>query len=208
MSNLEPYYDNHSNALKFPWSLYHKPIYTRLISELANYQQKSVLSIGPGSLEEVDSLQKFHCELDILDIDPRVIENLKEKFGGLIKNSYLVHKDFENYPQKTYEFIYAKEVIEHLINYDDFLLKLKSLMGANSTLWLSTPNYGYFLLPLVEKTALELISRFKGFSRKSIHPTKFNSKTLEEALIRAGFSNINVSECSYKMVLIARATLE
>lgn len=206
MSNFEVYFDNHQRAYKFPWSIYHKPLMENLMTNLETLKPGSeVLVIGPGAFDEYKLLFSRGLKVSLLDIDPRVIELHKASFGERISNYYLVDSDFNGYPNQSFDFIYAKEVIEHLTNYQTFLSKLKGCLKQSGKLWLSTPDYEFFLLPLLEKTILEIIARKSGFSRKHIHPTKFGPSSLNTTMLQSGFTKVKVEKMPWRLSLVATA---
>jgi 2-polyprenyl-3-methyl-5-hydroxy-6-metoxy-1,4-benzoquinol methylase len=202
--NYEVYFKNHSRAMKFPWSIYHKPLLNDLIKFLNKYVTKgsNILVIGPGDFQELDYLLSLNAQVSVLDIDPRVIEMLKTKYPGKFKDFFLVDDSFNGYPsENSFNVIYAKEVIEHIPNSEMFLKKCYQLLVGGGHLWLSTPNYGFFLLPFLESTILEIIARISGFSRKNIHPAKFSSRKLEESLKKCGFKVIESNKTFLKLAL-------
>ena len=204
MPKLEEYYSNHSRAFKFPWSIYHEPLLEDLkkaISSIENPSGKSALVIGPGDFFEFQNLNEKGFKVSILDIDPRVIEKSKHQLGNKIENYFLVDENFNGYPEETFDLIYAKEVIEHIPDTKKFLANLLSLGHANSLFWLSTPNYGDWVLPFIEKTFLEIVARLSGFSRKGIHPRPFSKQTLSEAFETSGFSIEAVNKMPLKLSL-------
>lgn len=205
MSKEEPYYVNHSKTKKFPWSLYHRPLEKSLINFLqknsCQSQKKSLLIIGPGALEEHPQLVQLNFDIHIADIDQRVIDHLTSKHQSL--TGHLVTESCDSYPHQNFDLIYAKEVIEHFNKPRLFTDKIYDLLAPKGHFWISTPNYGFFLLPFLEKTILELIARMSGFSRKDIHPSKFEYKALQRILMDSGFMNIKVEETRFKLALIA-----
>jgi 2-polyprenyl-3-methyl-5-hydroxy-6-metoxy-1,4-benzoquinol methylase len=207
MSNHQPYLVNHAKALKFPWSIYHVPLINSLNQFLENIpepQLKKVLVIGPGDFQELPILIDQGFEISILDIDERVLTRLKSV--AQIKNFYLVDEHFNGYPPaESFDIVYAKEVIEHLPHPADFLRQIFSILKQGGRLWLSTPNYGFFLLPLLENTFLEVVARLSGFTRKNIHPSKFGPAKLKSALESQCFSieSLNVTPGKLAMTAVA-----
>lgn len=206
MSNQEVYFDNHSKASRFPWSLYHKPLLDDLKDFLGSKITlgSKVLVIGPGDFHEFSFLKSLGAEISLLDIDPRVLEVHKRRHDKDVANFYLVDENFNGYPAETsFDVIYAKEVIEHIVDYPSFLTKIKNALVPLGFCWLSTPNYGFFLLPFLERTVLEIIARISGFSRKHIHPSRFSRPLLKKALEEAGFEKIKTTVTPLKLALVA-----
>ncbi len=196
MNNQQSYFTNHNRASRFPWSIYHKPLLNSLEKFLRNFnhaKNKKILVIGPGDLQELDLLLHYGFKPSLLDIDERTLENLKKLHPNSIENFYHVDEKFNGYPEdEKFDAVYAKEVIEHITESHSFFCKVKSTLRPDGRIWLSTPNYGFFLLPLLEKTILELIARLSGFSRKDIHPNKFNQKKMLETLQNEGFKEVKI----------------
>lgn len=190
--------------MRFPWSIYHRPLHDNLmefIQTAKTLKLMSVLIIGPGEFHEAQSLFDLGFQVSVLDIDPRVIEDLRNRFPDKISNFYLVSDNFDEYPTESFDIIYAKEVIEHIPTYPEFLAKISSILSPGGKLWLSTPNYGSWPLPFLESTFLEVVARLNGFSRKHIHPAKFSKKKLMHALEDAGFKDNVVTEMPLKLSL-------
>lgn len=189
MSNHEVYFENHDRANRFPWSIYHAPLAKSLMQFLYknnnNNHKKKLLVIGPGAFFEEAYIANLNYDVDVLDIDPRVLDNLQ----GRKISKFLHTKDgtLSIVEDQNYDLVIAKEVIEHIVNYKEYVKDLKRILKPDGFIWLSTPNYGFFLLPLLETTLLEAIARLNGYSRREIHPTKFSKSSLSQTVIDAGF---------------------
>ena len=213
MARNEVYFSNHGRALKFPWSLYHAPLIhslNKFLNDGSGKVGRKILVIGPGDLPELPDLLRLKLKISILDIDPRVIDQLKEKFGDTLDQAFLVGENFENYPQpESFDLIYAKEVIEHFANPSPFVSRIFSLLRPGGRVWISTPNYGFFLLPFLESTILEIIARFSGFSRRNIHPSRFSRNSLQKIFSENKFVVETCEETFAKLALfiISRKSL-
>lgn len=208
MVSFQVYFGNHDRATRFPWCIYHNPLYRELIAFLGlqGSSKKSLLVIGPGDFQEIEVLIKMGFQISILDIDPRVILKIKQRYPDHIYKTFIVDSFFNNYPtEDSFDLVYAKEVIEHFDQPEMFLNHVFRLLKNDGRLWLSTPNYGFFLLPFLEKTILELIAKASGFSRRMIHPTKYSLNRLNDDLKAAHFSQVDVRETRFRLALVATA---
>lgn len=210
----EVYYLNHRRARQFPWSLYHQPLYRSLHRFLAKHtaspQKRSLLIIGPGGYPEIEDLKDYHLDISVVDIDPRVLEDIRTsvnmKPDSKVDQYYLDAQGDLSCVTKKFDLIYAKEVIEHVANPQAYLERLKNILNPGGALWLSTPDYGFFLLPFLESTFLELIARLSGYSRKDIHPSKLNRKILQELFSKLGFENYQVESSFAHLALCVTAS--
>lgn len=204
MKNEQLYFENHNRAGKFPWSLYHRSLESSLISFLKKNESNSVkkiLVIGPGAFFEEQIIKDLNYVVDVLDIDQRVLENLS---GKKIENYILsVDGTLTKIASESYDLVYAKEVIEHIPDYIVYLSEVRRILRPEGRAWLSTPNYGFFLLPFLENIFLELIAKLNGYSRKGIHPSKFSVNKFESALSEVSFSQIEVRESEFKLAIVA-----
>lgn len=207
--NHQVYFSNHQRALRFPWSIYHRPLLDSLFHFLDSFPDprgKRILVIGPGDFQELPYLLHRGFSVSVLDIDDRVLQGLRRDHGDKIDEYYLVDEALSGYPTEAFDGIYAKEVIEHLPDPVPFVQKLHGLLGPSGKLWLSTPNYEFFLLPLLENTVLEIVARLSGFSRKHIHPSKFGPRRIRQLLINADFmiETLEVTFASLALTVVAK----
>lgn len=201
--NEQQYFENHDRASKFPWSIYHSSLEKSLISFLIENnsdKKQKILVIGPGSFFELEKLKKLNYEINILDIDKRVIDKIQEK--EINEKIWSEDGSLKMVKSDSYDLVYAKEVIEHIVEIEEYFRDIKRVLKSGGRAWFSTPNYGFFLLPLIEKTFLELIANINGYSRKNIHPTKFSQKTLSEKILKNGFHNYKITYSYLRLALI------
>jgi 2-polyprenyl-3-methyl-5-hydroxy-6-metoxy-1,4-benzoquinol methylase len=104
---------------------------------------------------------------------------------------------------RRFSAIYAKEVVEHVDSWPNWLVGLRRALVPGGRLWLSTPNYGEPWLPAIESTVLELVARRTGFSRRDLHPTRFSRSSLTRGLVAAGFTDVDVTPTSTRLALTA-----
>ncbi len=110
------------------------------------------------------------------------------------------------YADSSFDLALSMDVIEHLPRPGPWLSEVVRVIRPGGELFLTTPDYGAFsLLPVLERTVLEAIARAQGFSRRGIHPTRFDRASLATALRDAGLVDVRVDTISLGWVLAARA---
>ncbi len=199
------YFANHVRARKFPWSLYHQPLEKDLARFLADITQGEVLVVGCGLLHEIDAAPpslKFH----VVDIDQRAVDAVLAKRDPRITGGTVVSPEAPIDLGRTFAGIYAKEVVEHVLAWPEWLAGLRRALIPGGRLWLSTPNYGEPWLPALESTVLELVARRDGFSRRDIHPTRFSKASLARGLRSVGFEDVETHVTPTRLAIIAHAT--
>jgi 2-polyprenyl-3-methyl-5-hydroxy-6-metoxy-1,4-benzoquinol methylase len=199
------YFVNHQRASRFPWSTYHRPLersLARFLHDLARASASPrVLVVGGGYLHELP-LVPAAVRLTVVDIDRRVIDHVAKLADPRIDRCLTLNLPSDLTALGPFEGIYAKEVIEHIPDAEPYLAKLVELLAPEGRIWLSTPNYGDPVLPLLESTVLEFIGRLSGYSRKDIHPTRFSAERLGRALQAAGLSGVLVSKTPFRLALV------
>ena len=143
------------------------------------------------------------------DIDKRIVDYWLEK-ENVNYNYYCklleLKENFQGWDNK-YDAIYAKEVIEHIVDWKSYLINIKNVLKPGGKLWLSTPNYGESILPFLENSILEFIARKNGFSRKDIHPSKLSKSSLTNGLKFSGFKNIKVKIMWNRLAIVGTCEL-
>jgi 2-polyprenyl-3-methyl-5-hydroxy-6-metoxy-1,4-benzoquinol methylase len=147
----------------------------------------------------------------LVDQDSRLTQSMEEFAAsnrGCFAYTSKSPKEFERVVLEhanTVNLITAKEVIEHITEMDQYFTLFKKLLAPQGTLWVSTPNYGDWTLPLVESTFLEAVARCRGFSRKEMHPNRYSKDSLSQALRIHGFENIDVQKTQFRFALTGSA---
>lgn len=209
MTDGSDYFVNHKRARTFPWSLYHLPLEESLAGFLHGVSERqsdaSILVLGCGMLHEIDRAPPS-LRFTVADIDPRAIDAVMARRIPGVVGSILVTPDAPiPTPDGGFAAIYAKEVIEHVIAWPEWLADLKRVLAPGGALWLSTPNYGEPWLSTLESTVLEVIARRSGYTRAGMHPSRFTRASLEAALRGAGFVDVEVRPCAWRLALSASA---
>lgn len=199
------YFVNHPRAARFPWSIYHRPLersLARFLAEVAGgAAAPRVLVIGGGYLHELP-LVPAAVRLTVVDIDPRVVDHLRGLADPRIERCLVVREPSDLVPLGSFDGIYGKEVIEHVPDAEPYLAALAGRLAPGGRIWLSTPNYGDPVLPLLESTILELVGRLSGYSRRDIHPSRFSEDRLARALRAAGLSGVEVAKTPFRLALV------
>ena len=78
-----------------------------------------------------------------------------------------------------------------------------SVVRPGGLSWVSTPNYGDWTLPAIERTFLEVVARAQGFSRAHIHPNRYDADRLEHELTGAGLIDVVVKKTPGMLALCA-----
>ena len=189
VSDAAPYFVNHHRRSRFPWSLYHRELETRLARALGDVKARAlgrsprVLVVGCGLepfVPGVDGVQWHGVDLDVASIEVcRRRHPEMEQRLSVCSDAYALPSggSFD----LPFDAIVAKEVIEHLEDPRRWARVLAERLAPGGDLLLTTPNYGRFsTLPLLEASVLELLARLDGYSRKHIHPSRFDLKRFSE----------------------------
>lgn len=208
MSEAVDYFANHRHKLKFPWSLYHRPIVSALEAAFGSSLGPEVLNVGSGPFFELEEVDASERRITVCDIDPRAVE-LAQKLHGerLAGADVLVAGAPLPYTDARFDLVVSMDVIEHLEEGAllPWVRELYRVLAPGGLLFLTTPNYASKGLVAIEQTALELVARRNGFSRKDLHPSKFTPARLERLLADAEFTRLDVAPIAFGWVLAAHA---
>lgn len=200
------YFTNHRNKLRFPWSLYHRPIVEALRDTIATTPGETLLNLGSGPFFELEQLGVVDKSITLCDIDPRAIELAKQLHGSRIARADVAAPGQPlPYPDNTFDLIVSMDVIEHVPDPKPWVREALRVLRPSGVLFLTTPNYASYGLRFLEATALELIARRQGFSRKQLHPSKMTPTLLSKVLQSGGGSQIEVRKLSLGWVLAAKS---
>jgi SAM-dependent methyltransferase len=208
MSEAVDYFANHRYKLKFPWSLYHRPIVSALEAALGASLGPEVLNVGSGPFFELTEVDARARRITVCDIDPRAVELARALHGERLAGADVLEPGAPlPYADRRFDLVVSMDVIEHL---DEAALlpwvrELHRVLAPGGLLFLTTPNYASKGLVVIEQTALELVARRQGFSRKDLHPSKFTPARLERLLADAGFVRRDLVPIAFGWVLAAHA---
>ncbi|MEW6434447.1 MAG: class I SAM-dependent methyltransferase [Myxococcota bacterium] len=206
MSEAVDYFSNHALKLRFPWRLYHQPIVEALQRAIAGAPGPDVLNVGSGPFLELSRLDTGPSRFTLCDIDARAIEVARELHGARLARTDVIPAGAPlPYPEASFDLVVSMDVIEHLGDPRPWLRELVRVLRPGGHLFLTTPNYGSMSLTILELTALELIARIQGFSRRHLHPTKFTAQRLRHQLAAEGLDRIIVTPIALGWVLSAFA---
>jgi SAM-dependent methyltransferase len=206
MGESVDYFSNHRFKLRFPWRLYHQPIVRELSSALSASVGREVLNLGSGPFFELSALPKLEKRFTLCDIDPRALTVAREIHGSALAGTDVLTPGAAlPYENAHFDAVVSMDVVEHLVDPLPWLEDALRVLKPGGLLFLTTPNYASRSLRVLENTALEAIARTQGFSRKQLHPSKLEGRSLRSLLARAGAKNAVIKEISFGWVLAAYA---
>lgn len=198
------YFANHANKLRFPWSLYHRPLVERFARELRASEGSDVLNVGSGPFLERPHFPAHH-RYHACDVDPEAVAVVRARYSDVPAERVHPGEPLP-YPDGAFDVVMASEVIEHIVDAGPWLDELLRVLRTGGRLLLTTPNYGFSTLPLIERTLLELLARRQGFTREGIHPNKLTRPRLRRLLASKGVAQLRIDTLSFGWVLFARGT--
>jgi 2-polyprenyl-3-methyl-5-hydroxy-6-metoxy-1,4-benzoquinol methylase len=204
-----PYFVNHERRNRFPWSIYHAELRLRLARVLqARGPGPRVLVVGCGLEPVVEGgppgARYFAC-----DVDARAIEECRRRQPDLADRLAVCPGPLELPTEGafagTFDVVVAKEVIEHLDDPEPWARLCASRVAPGGELVLTTPNYGRLSpLPFLERTVLEWIARRDGYTRRHIHPSKFDRRRLASLQLGEAMQLIEVRTAWTRLTLMGR----
>lgn len=153
--------------------------YAKNIIQRFNPNSKNSLEIGAGNGEFAQELAKQQVFSEIVVLEPQEltlnIESIKVINGGF--------EELESH-EHTFDVVFAWELIEHILEPDQFLRLVRKAMNLDSVLILSTPN----------ENSVE--TRTLGTDSSNIifdHVRLYNPLAITELLTRNGFRVLDIS---------------
>lgn len=198
------YFANHRVKLRFPWRMYHAPI-VAAFAEVLRASGPRVLNVGSGPFFELERLPREGKRFTICDVDARAIELARRLHGDALAGADVIDASAPlPYADGAFDVVAAMDVVEHVVPAEAWVRDAWRVVAPGGVLFLTTPNYGSRSLDLIERTALEAIALAQGFSRKDIHPTKLDERSLRALLEPLGArAETSVRRISHGWVLAA-----
>jgi 2-polyprenyl-3-methyl-5-hydroxy-6-metoxy-1,4-benzoquinol methylase len=186
IGNTAEDYDRYFDALQSCDRHYLRSVYRAIKGiSLLETRNGNVLSIGVGNLGEARELKKAGFDVAICDISAKAIEYAKKE--GF--NSFVCDITSAS-PQGCYNYIFALEVLEHLVNPLLAIQNLKIALKDSGTIVISLPNEFNIWARLM------IMIGFPPFGGHDWHHLRFFSRKFGEKLfVEAGLKIIKKTYC-------------
>lgn len=206
MSEAVDYFSNHKLKIRFPWSLYHRPIISTLRQTLTGNPGRRVLNLGSGPFFELPELGLLDKEFTLADIDPRAVDLAREIHGPKVHaTKTIVPGEPLPFADGHFDIVVSMDVIEHVPDPGPWLVEVMRVLRPGGLIFLTTPNYASWSLKFLESTALEAVARIQGFSRANLHPSKMTPERLEALLVQSNCHALDIRPIAFGWVLAATA---
>jgi SAM-dependent methyltransferase len=143
----------------------------------------SVLEVGCGYGYLSYALDSEGFKVLGIDISSRAIDFAKKNFGAFFQTTQL--DQLENITKEKFDVIIATEVLEHIVDPRNFIVKCKGFLKKNGCIIITTPNRDYFPAEYTWRTDLPPI-HISWISNKGI---KLLSEHLSLSASFTDFSN-------------------
>lgn len=209
MTGEAAYFVNHDRRGRFPWSLYHGDLASKIARAVGDHGARPrVLVVGCGLEPSIEGCPRG-AEVFACDLDARAIEACARRDPSLAPRLAVCPSPYELPTDpgfdRPFDVVVAKEVIEHLERPEAWARAVAAVVGEGGELVLTTPNYGrWSTLPLLESTVLEWVARRDGYSRADIHPSKFDERRLRALDAGAGMRLVSVEKSFAAWALVGR----
>lgn len=206
---MTSYFANHGRRERFPWSLYHAPLTRAIAAALRDHgPSPRVLVVGCGLepvLPDAPPRTRFHA----CDVDPDAVRECRRLFPELAAR-IVVSSPEGVLPESEgvappFDVVVAKEVVEHLADPAAWARQIARYVALGGELVLTTPDYGpRSTLALLERTALEWVARRDGYSRRDIHPSRFDRRRLAALDVGPGMRLVSTRSVAFGWALVGR----
>ena len=120
------------------WYFGRKKIIEFILNSKKYTKKIKILEVGPGVGINIDLLQKYG-DVDVLEIDEYFINLINDNRDLDVKNIY---HDFSEITKK-YDLVVFLDVLEHIEEYESFLLHIKFLLEKDGIAIFSVPAYQF-----------------------------------------------------------------
>jgi len=141
---------------------------------------KSLLDVGAGAGLLIRAAKEKGINSTGVEPSSYFVNKAKELFEIDLLTGSVPHKDIEN---KTFDIIFAIDVLEHVPNPLEFLNVLKSYMHKNSTLVIATPDNNSIACKFLKQ---------KWWHYRIAHIGYFNKFSIQKAAEKCGFHIIKI----------------
>jgi len=129
--------------------------------------------------------------LDIVDGTQKALDDAKKQIGGNTSVKYHCSLFETFYSEKKYDVIFASYILEHVLNPEEILVKLKSLLKLNGIIVIVVPNSRALSRQI--SLNMGIIKDLKDLTENDIkhgHRRVFDRKSLNVMLKENNFKNI------------------
>lgn len=176
--NRKSYYDNKNETYRM------NAMRKRLVLELISDQPKNILEFGCGRGELARALKERGHRISGADISTEALEVAKDVLEEIFAFDF--EREWpEELTSKRFDLVIASELIEHLFNPEEFLIKARELLNPGGQLIITTPNFLFW------KNRLKMLFGKFQYESKGLldygHIRFFTLKTARELTKKSGF---------------------
>jgi 2-polyprenyl-3-methyl-5-hydroxy-6-metoxy-1,4-benzoquinol methylase len=166
------------------------PVYSLRKKCLLNFLQKNnirtgkILDLGCDTGDTTNSLSKLGFDVTAVDLDEKRVEELSK----VQENVKILQQDLEKqfqFEDNTFDLIWAGDIIEHLMDTENFVKEIYRVLKPGGRFIVSTPYHGF-----IKNFMIILLNFDKHFNPSDEHVRFYTLKSLREQLERNNFSII------------------
>jgi len=177
---------------------------------------KRILDVGCGDGTLLNHLRNMRSTFELygLEVDKRQIKKARLLKVNVIRTN-IENNRFE-FPKKYFDVIVCTEIIEHILDTDNLLIKIRKVLKDDGYLIISTPNMGwiYHIIRLIlnhgPKTSFKAPSyhAYRGDLRDGGHVHYFTKTDLNDIFIDNGYQIVatfgtwNVNNILFRKILM------
>ena len=155
------------------------------VEQNGGFKNKNILEVGCGPGRFLFECKKMGAHVTGLDISPGAVQLAKLKYGldllPLTLNQALNSKSIQ---KKTFDIIFAFEIIEHVQNPVEFLKDIYDVLTIGGKFFISTPNFELYYL---------MGSSAPAVNQWTEHIHFFCYDNLNRILNQCGFTQISIT---------------